>query len=276
MPLQSQLFRGDPKLEAAAVSDAGHIMRGASGPHVGKLQHALNVLDGANLQVDQRYGPATAAAVLAYKRKREIINRRYQTAPDDIVGIMTMDRLDREMLKKEKGEPPNPQPIPPLPPVPPIPPPAPVSVSFGIRCEAEADGEETQSLRPPEFFQIIDLSNKRAALYRFNFPGSFGLEAAFRAASFRRLNTNQFFALESINFPARYTTIITLPEEGRETLSSFIEIKFAPASAFPTRIPMGVHASLSLQVTTRPSTSQISHSGQLAFLRTIPFPSGRI
>jgi peptidoglycan hydrolase-like protein with peptidoglycan-binding domain len=79
MSLQSKLFRGDPKLEAAAVSDSAHIMLGASGPHVLKIQTALNLLDGAGLDPDSKYGPATAAAVLAYKRKRNIVNRSYQT-----------------------------------------------------------------------------------------------------------------------------------------------------------------------------------------------------
>jgi hypothetical protein len=41
MGLQSELFRGDQRLEAAAVSDPGHIMLGASGPHVQKIQTAL-------------------------------------------------------------------------------------------------------------------------------------------------------------------------------------------------------------------------------------------
>jgi hypothetical protein len=41
MHLQSQLFRGDPKLEAAAVSDAAHIVLGTTGEHVRKMQRAL-------------------------------------------------------------------------------------------------------------------------------------------------------------------------------------------------------------------------------------------
>jgi hypothetical protein len=101
MALQSQLFRGDSRLEAAAVADAGHITPGASGPHVGKIQQALITLDGASLDPDARYGPATAAAVLAYKQKRGIINRSRQTQADNIVGIMTMAALDKEMLTKE-------------------------------------------------------------------------------------------------------------------------------------------------------------------------------
>jgi hypothetical protein len=38
MALQSKLFRGDAKLEAALVSDSAHIVQGAIGSHVGKIQ----------------------------------------------------------------------------------------------------------------------------------------------------------------------------------------------------------------------------------------------
>ena len=48
------------------------------------------------------YGPSTAAGVLAYKKKRNIINFSYQTQADNIVGKMTIATLDREMLKVEK------------------------------------------------------------------------------------------------------------------------------------------------------------------------------
>src|SRR5262245_46179651 len=102
MALQSQLFRGDAKLEAAAVSDPAHIVPGAKGEDVEKIQLALNVLDGAILDPDGDYGPATAAAVLAYKQKRGIINRSYQTQADNIVGKMTMAALDKEMFTNEQ------------------------------------------------------------------------------------------------------------------------------------------------------------------------------
>jgi peptidoglycan hydrolase-like protein with peptidoglycan-binding domain len=102
MGLQSQLFRGDPKLEAAAVSDPAHIVPGARGPHVAKIQQALNALDDAGLDVDGAYGPATAAEVLAYKQQRDIVNRSYQTQADNIVGRMTMAALDKEMLQWER------------------------------------------------------------------------------------------------------------------------------------------------------------------------------
>jgi len=102
MALQSELFRGDAKLEAAAVSDPAHITPGSRGPHVLKIQQALVILDGASLDLDSVYGPATAAAVLVYKRQRKIINFSYQTQADNIVGKMTMAALDREMVEKER------------------------------------------------------------------------------------------------------------------------------------------------------------------------------
>jgi hypothetical protein len=101
MPLQSQLFRGDPKLEAAAVSDPAHIVPGAMGNHVSKIQQALIQLDGAAIDADGIYGPGTAAAVLAFKRKRNIVNRAYQTTPDNIVGKMTIAALDKELARQD-------------------------------------------------------------------------------------------------------------------------------------------------------------------------------
>jgi peptidoglycan hydrolase-like protein with peptidoglycan-binding domain len=101
MALQSQLFRGDAKLEAAAVSDPAHIVPGARGEHVRKIQLALIQLDEAVIDPDGIYGPATAAAVFAYKNKRNIVNRSYQTQADNIVGKMTMALLDAELLSKE-------------------------------------------------------------------------------------------------------------------------------------------------------------------------------
>lgn len=74
MALQSKLFHGDPKLEAAAVSDPAHIMPGVCGPHVAKIQIALQTIDGATISTDELrselYGPSTASAVLAFKQKR--------------------------------------------------------------------------------------------------------------------------------------------------------------------------------------------------------------
>lgn len=111
MGLRSELFRGDRQLEACAVSDPAHVWERehSVGDHVTKIQHALVVLDCALTKIkgneiaERRYGPSTAAAVLAYKSNsgRLIINRAYQTQPDNIVGKMTIARMDQEMSARE-------------------------------------------------------------------------------------------------------------------------------------------------------------------------------
>jgi hypothetical protein len=105
MPLNSKLFQGDAALQACQVSDAAHLVPGARGPHVKKVQQALTALDGALISGDETtaglYGKTTAAAVLAYKQKRSIINRSYQTVADNIVGKMTITRLDQEVSVAE-------------------------------------------------------------------------------------------------------------------------------------------------------------------------------
>lgn len=106
MPLQSNLFRDDSALQACLVRDSAHVVKGARGQHVARIQKALVVLDGALMASDELaasvYGPTTAAAVLAYKRARDIVNRSYQQKADDIVGKMTIASLDREMAAGEE------------------------------------------------------------------------------------------------------------------------------------------------------------------------------
>ena len=101
MALQSTLFRGDPQLDAAAVSDPAHIVAGAKGPHVVKIQQALIQLDGAAITADGAYGQGTATAVSAFKQKRQILN--FQGKIDNIVGKKTIAALDSEMIAKEQG-----------------------------------------------------------------------------------------------------------------------------------------------------------------------------
>lgn len=105
MALQSKLFRDDRKLQAAAVSNPDHVVPGAVGDHVGRIQYALVQVDGALIDPAEmsvkRYGASTANAVLAFKKKRDIINRSYQSQPDNIVGIMTIAALDKEMMTAE-------------------------------------------------------------------------------------------------------------------------------------------------------------------------------
>jgi len=109
MALQSQLFRGDGALDACLVSDPAHLTLGTRGPHVVKVQRALVLLDGAQIAGDEiaagNYGRSTAAAVLAYKRQRRIINFAYQTTADDVVGKMTIASLDKEMARAEARPP---------------------------------------------------------------------------------------------------------------------------------------------------------------------------
>ena len=102
MSLKSKTFAGDPLLEAAAVSDAAHIVPGAKGEHVAKIQRALMILDKVDLVADGLYGPKTAAAVLRFKQKRNIINRKYQTQADNIVGIMTTGQSRLNSLDQAK------------------------------------------------------------------------------------------------------------------------------------------------------------------------------
>jgi peptidoglycan hydrolase-like protein with peptidoglycan-binding domain len=111
MALRSPLFQGDAKLDAAAVSDPAHITPGARGDHVRKIQLALIQLDSANIDADGSYGPKTAAAVLAYKQKRGIINRSYQTQADNITGKMTLAAMDEELIRTAPPPPPPPAPI---------------------------------------------------------------------------------------------------------------------------------------------------------------------
>lgn len=105
MGLRSELLKKDRKLQTCLVSDPAHVLEGAAGDHVCRIQTALLVLGGPAIQdcelVAKHYGPSTAAAVLAFKKKRQIINRAYQTNPDDIVGKMTIAALDKELLQKE-------------------------------------------------------------------------------------------------------------------------------------------------------------------------------
>ena len=86
------------------MSNPAHIVTGAVGEHVSKIQQALLQLDGTLIESSEvatkRFGPSTARAVLAFKSKRSIVNRSYQSTADNIVGIMTMAALDHEMTRR--------------------------------------------------------------------------------------------------------------------------------------------------------------------------------
>jgi hypothetical protein len=105
MPLKSRLFSGDSRLEACLVQDSAHLTPGSKGDFVGKVQAALEYLDDARIDNSEiaakTYGPSTADAVLAYKTARDIVNRSYQQSADNIVGKMTIARLDEEIAAAE-------------------------------------------------------------------------------------------------------------------------------------------------------------------------------
>ena len=101
MALKSSLFLQDPRHSACQTNNAAHYTKGQSGTHIADVQAVLNLLDDLFIAADERsaqfYGPSTAAAVLAFKKKRKIINTSYQKTEDDIVGIMTITALDNEL-----------------------------------------------------------------------------------------------------------------------------------------------------------------------------------
>jgi hypothetical protein len=102
MPLRSILFRGNTALEACLLQDSAHVTPGTVGEHVQLIQRALVYLGekgiaGAEYRYGT-YGKTTAAAVLSFKQRRLIINFSYQTQADNIVGKMTIQRLDDEIL----------------------------------------------------------------------------------------------------------------------------------------------------------------------------------
>lgn len=115
MPLVSRLFSVDRKLQACLISDSAHIMQGDRGDHVARIQSALvrlRVLKPADARAEAGYfGARTAAAILFYKESLKIINRRYQTKADNIVGKMTIASLDRAVfiLDGSGGAPRRPQ-----------------------------------------------------------------------------------------------------------------------------------------------------------------------
>lgn len=163
MPLESRLFRENQALQACQVSDMAHIVPGAAGDHVSKIQTALKMVNGAQIAAHEiaakQYGPSTAAAVLAYKKARKIINFSYQTQADNITGRMTITALDKEVKAKEGPQPgPTPTPKPTLSIVP-FHEPAPFLISKQPHSLAKGDLRSTPSpllgFAPAEMVKII-------------------------------------------------------------------------------------------------------------------------
>lgn len=106
MPLRSQLFRNDTRLQGCLVGDRSHVTPGSVGDYVHRIQVSLIQIDQAQIDraelAEKRYGASTAAAVLRFKQDRNIVNRAYQTQADNIVGKMTIATLDNEMQNLER------------------------------------------------------------------------------------------------------------------------------------------------------------------------------
>lgn len=109
MALVSELFKDDTELEAVLKDPRAHLIvktPAIRGAHVGKVHEALRLLQPGNPvseteKIAQEYGESTAEAVLQYKKDRNIINPAYQKAPDNIVGTMTIQAMDDELVGKK-------------------------------------------------------------------------------------------------------------------------------------------------------------------------------
>ena len=109
--LRSDLFKDDPKLEACATSPAGHIAPAKPGQvpprgaHVAKIHEALAILEpGATIQKPRRLAWSTAlrppTPCWPTSGGKKIINTSYQHEADNIVGQMTIAKMDEELFGK--------------------------------------------------------------------------------------------------------------------------------------------------------------------------------
>jgi hypothetical protein len=110
--LLSKHFSANAALEDCLHRPSAHVLPGSRGDHVSLIQSALIQLGlaviGPSEIAAQFYGETTKQAVLKYKGPpRNIINKTYQQTPDNIVGQMTIDRLDDEMFALENRPPPK-------------------------------------------------------------------------------------------------------------------------------------------------------------------------
>jgi hypothetical protein len=106
--LRSKLLSPNARLRNCEVSDPAHVKLGDQGDFVDLIQRALALIDNVVIASTDTssslYGDSTAAAVLAYKTKRNIVNRSYENQADNIVGKMTVQSLDAEMLNLEGAD----------------------------------------------------------------------------------------------------------------------------------------------------------------------------
>ncbi|GLS24154.1 hypothetical protein GCM10007874_71750 [Labrys miyagiensis] len=100
--LEHPLFKNNTRLQGCLHNDTDHVKFGDTGDYVFAIQMALLTIDKANIDPrelkGQTFQQSTQDAVLSYKRTRKIINASYQASADAIVGRMTIERLDDDLL----------------------------------------------------------------------------------------------------------------------------------------------------------------------------------
>ncbi|HXJ91227.1 MAG TPA: hypothetical protein VMS18_30750 [Candidatus Binatia bacterium] len=103
--LQSKLLSTNQRLRDCEINDPAHVTPGDQGEFVKLIQQALILIEDMFIEPAElnagMYGPSTADAVLQYKTERNIVNRAYQSQPDNIIGKMTIKSLDNDLLELE-------------------------------------------------------------------------------------------------------------------------------------------------------------------------------
>ena len=118
-PFKSNLFKNPPNaaLERCATKPDGHvsIKDNKTGPHVHRIQEALLRIGASDPDLrdkisitaseinSQTFGETTRKSVAAYKIKRNIVNTSYQSTPDDIVGVMTIQFTGKSSRPRPGG-----------------------------------------------------------------------------------------------------------------------------------------------------------------------------
>jgi hypothetical protein len=105
--LEHPLFKNNARLQSCLHTDRDHVKLGDTGDFVFAIQMALLTLDKANIDPTelkgQTFQQSTRDAVLSYKRTRKIVNASYEASADPIVGKMTIERLDDDLLGHKHG-----------------------------------------------------------------------------------------------------------------------------------------------------------------------------
>jgi len=105
--LISKQFKGDARLEKCLTDDSGRINQKLNnrGPHIEKIQGALETLDVADLKSEKGFfGPKTSIAVKNYKNDRKLLKKSQRPGQaDDTIGKGTIGKLDTEMDEFERS-----------------------------------------------------------------------------------------------------------------------------------------------------------------------------